>query len=84
MKVASSACCGDRPRSWKNCAMSGETLFQGRFPVNPSNETEPIITATSATVPGSGSSCGRPDSGRRRPTSPSRVSTGDSRENRLK
>ena len=64
--------------------MSGEMLFQGRFPVKPSNETEPIITASSATVPGSGSSCGRPESGLRRPTSPSRVSTADRRENRLK
>ena len=64
--------------------MSGEMLFQGCFPVKPSNETEPIITATSATVPGRDSSCGRPDSGLRRPTSPSRVSTTDMRENRLK
>ena len=64
--------------------MSGEMLFQGRFPVKPSNETEPIITATSATVPGSCSSRGRPESGVRSPTSRSRVSTEEMRENGLK
>ena len=64
--------------------MSGDTLFQGRLLLKPSNETAPIITDTSATVPGSCGSCGRPESGLRKPTSPSRVSTGDMRENRLK
>ena len=50
----------------------------------PSNVTVPIITASSATVPAAGSSRGRPPSSGRRPTTPSRVSNGLSRENRLK
>ena len=83
-KVSSRACSGVSPRSVKNCAMSGERLFQVRLLVKPSNETVPIITSTIATVPGSCSSRGSPESGGRRPTSPSRVSNTDSRENRLK
>jgi hypothetical protein len=64
--------------------MSGERLFQVRFPVNPSKETVPIITVKSATVPASGSTRASPESGLRSPTSRSRVSIGDRRENRLK
>ena len=64
--------------------MSGDLLFQVRLLVKPSNETVPIITITSGTVPGSCSRRGRPDSGLRRPTSRSRVSNTEIRENRLK
>ena len=52
--------------------------------LNPSNVTDPIITATNATMPGSGSSRVSRDSGRRMPSTPSRRSNGEIRENRLK
>ena len=45
----------------------------------PSNVTEPIITASSATVPGSGSRPGRPASGGRRPSCRPRRSIGAKR-----
>ena len=50
----------------------------------PSKVTEPIITASSGTVPGRGSSAARP--GQRRPQAepPSRGSNGEMREKRLK
>jgi hypothetical protein len=46
--------------------------------------TVPIITITIPTVPGTGSSFGRPPRNGRVPTTRSRVSKTDSRENRLK
>ena len=55
-----------------------------RLFVKPSNETVPIITMSSGTVPGIGLSRGSPDSGLRSPTVPSRVSNTEIRENRLK
>ena len=64
--------------------MSGAMPVQSDASDAPSKVTEPIITASSGTVPGSGSSCARPDSGRRSPTSPSRRAKGDRREKRLK
>ena len=60
--------------------MSGERLFQVRLFVKPSNETVPIITISSGTVPGIGLSWGSPDSGLRSPTTPSRVSNTEIRE----
>ena len=58
-------------------------LVHGAPSEPPSKVTEPIITASRGTVPAIGFSDGRPERKRRRPTSPSRVSKGDSRENRL-
>ena len=52
--------------------------------LRPSNVTVPIITHTNSTVPGSGSSDGRPPSGGRTPTTRSRVSNGLMRANRPK
>ena len=46
--------------------------------------TVPIITVTNATVPGATSSRGSPPSGRRTPSTPSRVSKIDIRANMLK
>jgi hypothetical protein len=46
--------------------------------------TVPIITTTIATVPGTGSSRGRPPRNGRVPTTRSRVSNTDRREKRLK
>ena len=51
---------------------------------SPSNVTVPIITTTTATVPGTGSSFGSPASGGRTPTTRSRVSNGLIREKKLK
>ena len=56
---------GDMPRSWKNSDRSGAMSTQGLDSDAPSKLTEPIITASSGTVPGSGSSAARPDSGLR-------------------
>jgi hypothetical protein len=64
--------------------MSGAMLVQIEASEAPSKVTEPIITASSGTVPAPGLSAASPDSGLRRPTTPSRVSNGDSREKRLK
>ena len=65
--------------------MSGAMPVQIGASEAPSKVTEPIITASSGTVPGSGLSAGKPaTAGGRRPTSPSRVSNGEMRENRLK
>ena len=67
---------GTRPRALaraiargrlKKDVMSGATLVQTGASEAPSNVIDPIITARSATVPGAGSSCASPDSGRRRP-----------------
>ena len=57
--------------------------FHSRPWESPSKVTVPIITEISATVPGGGSRCGRPDSGGRTPTTRSRVSNGEMREKRL-
>ena len=59
-----SAFSGDSPRSWKKSDMSGAMSTQGLPSAAPSNVTEPIITASSGTVPGSGFSAARPESGR--------------------
>ena len=65
--------------------MSGAMPVQSGASEAPSKVTEPIITASSGTVPGTGLERRRgPDSGSRRPTTRSRVSIGDSREKRLK
>ena len=64
--------------------MSGEMFVQGAASDAPSKVTEPIITASSGTVPTARGSSGSPDNGLRSPTSPARVSNGDSREKRLK
>ena len=52
--------------------------------LSPSKLTVPIITAAKATVPGSALEVGSPPSGRRTPTTPSRVSKIDRRAKRLK
>ena len=65
---------GREPEVLEELGDVGRDAVPGPLLVKPSNETEPIITATSATVPGSCSSRGRPESGLRRPTSRSRVS----------
>jgi hypothetical protein len=83
-KVSSSAFRGDRPASPKKLAMSGAMLVHGSPSDPPSKVTEPIITASSGTVPAIGVSDGRPLRKRRTPTSPSRASSGASREKRLK
>ena len=68
----------------KNSAMWGAVLVHSEASAAPSKVTAPIITASRATVPATGLSAGSPESGRRRPSRPSRRSTGDRRENRLK
>ena len=52
--------------------------------LKPSNVTVPIITLTTAIVPGTGSRPGRPPSGGRIPTTRSLVSNTLMRENRLR
>jgi hypothetical protein len=64
--------------------MSGAMSVHSEASDAPSKVTEPIITATSAAVPGSGSNAARPESGTRSPISSPRRSTGDRREKRLK
>ena len=64
--------------------MSGAMPVQGGASEAPSKVTEPMITASSGTVPAAAGSGGRPESGLRRPTSPSSRLTGDIREKRLK
>jgi hypothetical protein len=64
--------------------MSGAMLVQIGASPAPSKVTEPIITASSGTVPAPALKWASPDSGGRRPSSPSRVSHGEMRENRLK
>ena len=68
----------------KKFEMSGAMPVQIGASAAPSNVTEPIITARSATVPGPGLKLAMPDSGRRTPTMRSRVSKMDRRENSLK
>ncbi len=70
--------------SWKSSEMSGAMPVHSGASDAPSNVTEPIITASSGTVPAPALRAARPDSGSRRPTMRSRVSIGDSREKRLK
>src|SRR3954453_1544925 len=82
--ASSSASLGEAPSEWKKSEMWGAVLDQSDASAAPSKLVEPMITARSATVPGSGSSFGRPVSQRRIPTSrPLRAKT-DSREKRLK
>ena len=57
--------------------MSGAMPVQIGASEAPSKVTEPIITASSGTVPAPGLSAASPDSGRRSPTTRSRVSNGD-------
>ena len=64
--------------------MSGAMSTHGLPSLAPSNITVPIITNSSAIVPGSGSSRATPDSGLRSPSRPSFTATGEIRENRLK
>ena len=83
MYVIIRAFSGDSPRSWKKFDMSGAMSTHGLPSAAPSKVTEPIITASSGTVPGSGSSAARPDSGRRTPMSRPRRSQIEIREKRL-
>jgi hypothetical protein len=57
---------------------------QGCASEAPSKVTEPIITASSGTVPGADCNAASPDSGLRTPSSRPRASNGEIRENRLK
>ncbi len=66
MKAASPAVVALRPRSSKTLWTCGARSVQSGPPEAPSNVVEPIITHSSATVPGSTGSDGRPSSGRRR------------------
>ncbi len=52
--------------------------------MKPSNVVVPIIAHTSAVVPGNGVRSVRPESSGRRQSAPSRYSSGEIRENRLK
>src|SRR5215207_6676942 len=82
--VSSSDEAGPNPMSMKRSWMSGAMSTQGLPSLAPSNITVPIITNSSAIVPGSGSSDVTPDSGLRQPSRPALTASGDSRENRLK
>ena len=64
--------------------MSGEMPVQIGASPAPSNVTEPIITASSAAVPAPAWRWARPASGGRTPSTRSRVSNTEMRENRLK
>ena len=72
------------PSPVKMSCMAGATSFQSAPWLSPSNVTVPIITITTATVPGTGSSRGSPPSGGRSPTTRSRVSNTLMRDSRLK
>ena len=63
--------------------MFAERSFHSCPCEKPSNVTVPIITHTNGTVPATTSSFGSPPSGRRRPSTPSRVSKTDIRANML-
>ena len=83
--MASSAFSGERPSDSKNSAMSGAMPVHSGASATPSKVTEPIITASSGTVPGDRLERGQP--GQRPPqaelVAPARQ-TGEMRENRLK
>jgi hypothetical protein len=76
--------CGETPSDARASLSSTETLRHTAPCERPSKVTPPIITATTATVPGTGVRGGRPLSGGRIPSRPSRVSQTESRAKRLK
>ena len=84
-KVASRDDAGPRLMvSMKKSWMSGAMSTQGLPSLAPSNITVPIITTSTAIVPGSGTSCAAPLSGLRSPSRPSFTTTGEMREKKLK
>ena len=75
---------GAKPRvRKKSLSWAARSVHIGPW-LRPSNVTVPIITHTTATVPGTGCSAGSPASGGRSPTTRSRVVKIDSRAKRPK